>query len=610
MLVKCAKCGNEFDSLYGVCPYCGTEYVPPEISAVSAQFVTQQKQSPSVTGGKKTKTIVLVSCILLAVTAVTAAVLLILFSQKKPSQEMQSSSVSVLSAEEKNVSGMSSVSETSTLSRTETSENQTVSDTSPDGASSEGSVRTEESSQQETTSVSSEPASSAESSLVSQVSHEPTIEDYQKAIAENPQDPALYLKLAEVYEAAGDRTHALKTLKEGYEQTKDQTLAEKAAAYGEPIQESSQVQESSQETSSADTDSFMISQSGLMVQAMEQYYYLEPTIVNGRGERYLYCGGADGRSEKTTVFSQENIASAIYSTGDKLLFSSYTFMYAYDIPSKQVLTIDGGRMCGCSDDGRYIFYQGGQSDRELRRLEIRTLQSKQICDDGSYLTTHGEDVFYTRTVYGTPSSTYYLCRYDQKTGQITEYDISSFMADVHTPDPSMDFVGGLVRHGNRIYFLVENIAGTGSFVQGAEIVEMGLDGADASAVKLPETSSKYFMGFIDGVIYMSDGIYDINTRTFTKLSITIHYMDTERLIYAQYTGNPKNGSEFFVSRVDFSSPVKLFSTIEFGTAENVRFLDCDICGSKEFFTMAHVDYSGAGWRGTETDYFHLLFDIA
>ena len=112
MLVKCAKCGNEFDSLYGVCPYCGTEYVPPEISAVSAQFVTQQKQSPSVTGGKKTKTIVLVSCILLAVTAVTAAVLLILFSQKKPSQEMQSSSVSVLSAEEKNVSGMSSVSET------------------------------------------------------------------------------------------------------------------------------------------------------------------------------------------------------------------------------------------------------------------------------------------------------------------------------------------------------------------------------------------------------------------------------------------------------------------------------------------------------------------
>ena len=55
----------------------------------------------------------------------------------------------------------------------------------------------------------------------------------------------------------------------------------------------------------------------------------------------------------------------------------------------------------------------------------------------------------------------------------------------------MDFVGGLVRHGNRIYFLVENIAGTGSFVQGAEIVEMGLDGADAKCGSGPKKASTY-----------------------------------------------------------------------------------------------------------------------
>ena len=58
------------------------------------------------------------------------------------------------------------------------------------------------------------------------------IDSYKKAIEAKPDDPQLYLKLADVYIGTGDNANAVKTLEEGYEKTKNDAIKTKLDALG------------------------------------------------------------------------------------------------------------------------------------------------------------------------------------------------------------------------------------------------------------------------------------------------------------------------------------------------------------------------------------------
>lgn len=193
---------------------------------------------------------------------------------------------------------------------------------------------------------------------------------------------------------------------------------------------------------------------------------------------FTVCGSGEFAVGNGFVVYQESGSEQGYGTG----------IYLTDLQGKEHTWIGGGTLRGISEDGRYVFMHrygaGSDSKRYLDVYDTVAKERSTLCEGlNQFVVYYNGRIYYTKEV-----------SYDEaRQGKVDLWSILPDGTDqIHLYTTKADMQNGYgcgaagvdqIRFTkDHIYFSYGSIGGTGNFMQGARIVQVGYDGADGAVV--------------------------------------------------------------------------------------------------------------------------------